>query len=105
MSPPAPTSNSGTEFAIFAGGCFWGVEHLLLRHYGPKSASKGVLETKCGYIGGKAEYANPVYKVVKSGVTDHAEAVRVVFDPEKVSYEKLVGEYTFLFVKPRGEVY
>ncbi|TCD67493.1 Peptide-methionine (S)-S-oxide reductase [Steccherinum ochraceum] len=89
MSPPAPTTGT-VEVAIFAGGCFWGVEHLFLRHYGPKSTSQGVLETKCGYIGGKAEHANPVYKVVKSGVTDHAEAVRIVFNPEKVSYEKLV---------------
>jgi len=84
------STSSTIEIATFAGGCFWGVEHIFLRHYGPKSENKGILKTTAGYTGGKADYANPEYKVVKTGVTGHAESVRIEFDPAKVGYAELV---------------
>ena len=68
------------ETAIFAGGCFWGVEHFLARE-------EGVLETSVGYIGGHKE--NPTYQEVCSKTTGHAEAVEVKYDASKTSFEKL----------------
>lgn len=66
--------------AIYAGGCFWGVEHLMQQQ-------KGVLTVVSGYIGGHVE--NPTYQEVKAQGTGHAEAVLVTYDPSQVSYEEL----------------
>ncbi|HLS28971.1 MAG TPA: bifunctional methionine sulfoxide reductase B/A protein [Opitutales bacterium] len=76
---PAAQSQK-TETAIFASGCFWGTEYFLKK-------AEGVLSVESGYIGGTTE--NPSYEEVCSGKTGHAEAVRVVFNPDKVSFEEL----------------
>lgn len=70
-----------TQTAYFAGGCFWGVEDRFQQ-------VPGVIDAASGYMGGKTE--KPTYKQVCAGGTGHAEAVRVTFDPERVSYEQLL---------------
>jgi peptide-methionine (S)-S-oxide reductase len=78
-----------SELATFAAGCFWGVEHIFLKHY-PPAQNKGILKTTVGYTGGKPDIKDPDYKSVCSGETDHAEAVKIEFDPTVVSYAELV---------------
>ena len=70
-----------TDLAIFAAGCFWGIEEKLL-------STKGVIDTEVGYIGGITE--NPTYYDVCRGDTEHAEAVRIKFDKKQISYKELV---------------
>lgn len=75
------SQDSKTEIAILAGGCFWGMEEIIRN-------IPGVLDTEVGYTGGKA--SNATYEHVKSGKTGHAEAVKVVFDPRRVTFETLL---------------
>src|SRR5688500_14489848 len=81
--PPAPRP-AATATAVFAGGCFWCTEsdfdHI-----------PGVLETLSGYTGGRL--ANPTYEQVSAGGTGHYEAVRVVYDPRRVSFATLVERF------------
>ncbi len=78
MEPPWP---AGSEVATFAMGCFWGAEKLFWQ-------VPGVISTQVGYTAGHT--ANPTYREVCSGMTGHTEAVRVVYDPKKVSYGELL---------------
>ncbi len=78
LEPPFP---EGMQLALFGMGCFWGAERKLWQ-------TPGVFSTSVGYAGGYTK--NPTYEEVCSGRTGHAEVVRVVFDPAKVSYEDLL---------------
>ncbi|HEX9190009.1 MAG TPA: peptide-methionine (S)-S-oxide reductase MsrA [Vicinamibacteria bacterium] len=78
LEPPFP---AGTELALFGLGCFWGAERKFW-------LAPGVVSTSVGYAGGSTP--NPTYEEVCSGRTGHAEVVRVVFDPARVSYEDLL---------------
>lgn len=75
------TTQAAEETAVFAGGCFWGVE-AVFEHV------KGVNSVVSGYSGGTKETAN--YETVSSGRTDHAESVMIKFDPTKISYQQLL---------------
>jgi peptide-methionine (S)-S-oxide reductase len=77
----APVVPPGHAVATFAGGCFWCMEP-------PYDALPGVVSTTSGYMGGRT--VKPTYEQVSSGTSGHAEVLQVVFDPKKVSYEKLL---------------
>jgi peptide methionine sulfoxide reductase msrA/msrB len=78
--PTRPKKVAAADTGIFAGGCFWGVEYYM--HTIP-----GVISTETGYIGGHLK--NPTYRDVCSLTTGYAEAVRVIFNPAKTSYEEV----------------
>ena len=87
MSAPAKVALAqpgGSAKATFAGGCFWCVEADF-------DKVPGVISTTSGYIGGSV--ANPSYEQVSAKTTGHAEAVEIVFDPAKVSYEQLLEKF------------
>lgn len=78
---PANLQSGRYGTAIFAGGCFWGVEYFLQK-------APGVVSVTSGYTGGHVK--NPSYQAVCTGTTGHAEAVKIIYDPDKTSYDKLV---------------
>jgi len=73
-----------TETAYFAGGCFWGIEHYFQQ-------GAGVIDAESGYMQGKTK--NPTYKEVCTNTTGHAETVKVVFDPKRISYRQLLEAF------------
>jgi peptide-methionine (S)-S-oxide reductase len=91
-NPPIPppstdvslASKPGKEKAVFAGGCFWGVQSVFQR-------VKGVLSTTAGYSGGSAQTAT--YKQVVTETTGHAESVEVIYDPSRITYGQLLRIY------------
>jgi peptide methionine sulfoxide reductase msrA/msrB len=88
---PSAATTPTPEVAILAGGCFWGMEDLL-------RAIPGVLDTEVGYSGGTT--ADPTYPVVKSGATGHAESVRIVFDPSRLTFADLLENWFFRMHDP-----
>jgi peptide-methionine (S)-S-oxide reductase len=87
---PAPSTDAslgkqtGKETAVFAGGCFWGVQSVFQR-------VKGVISTTAGYSGGSAKTAT--YQQVVTETTGHAESVEVIYDPSKITYGQLLRIY------------
>jgi peptide-methionine (S)-S-oxide reductase len=75
---------SAQQTAVFAGGCFWGVQAVFQR-------VKGVISATSGYAGGTADTAE--YETVSSGTTNHAESVKIIYDPAKITYGQLLKIY------------
>jgi peptide-methionine (S)-S-oxide reductase len=84
LGVPRPAAAAPTETAIFAGGCFWGMEAVF-------ESLRGVKEAMPGYTGGTGDTAH--YEMVSTGTTGHAESVRVTFDPTVISYQQLLEVY------------
>ena len=81
---PAPPRDRNLKVATFSGGCFWCME-------APFDKLEGVVSTTSGYTGGRT--VGPSYEEVSSGTTGHAESVRIVFDPARVTYRKLLDVF------------
>jgi methionine-S-sulfoxide reductase len=84
QSAGAPGTDVSSETAYFAGGCFWGIEHYFQQ--GP-----GVIDAVAGYMQGHVD--RPTYKQVCNGRTGHAESVKVVFDPRRITYRRLLEAF------------
>lgn len=95
VNAPAPAriakEAKGLKTAIFAGGCFWGVEGVF-------SHVKGVTSAVSGYHGGNA--ASAKYDIITSGATDHAESVKITYDPAVVRYDQLLRIYFSVVADP-----
>jgi peptide-methionine (S)-S-oxide reductase len=93
-SPAAASSTqsvAGEQDAVLAGGCFWGVDGVF-KHV------KGVISVTSGYSGGSASTAQ--YETVSTGTTGHAESVKIVYDPSKISYQQLLEVFFFVAHDP-----
>jgi methionine-S-sulfoxide reductase len=77
----AQSSETKPQKALLAGGCFWGMEQLF-------RDLDGVISTDVGYSGG--DVANPTYELISTGLTNHAESIEITFNPQKISYEKIL---------------
>jgi len=88
---PAPSTASGQQTAVLAGGCFWGVD-AVFKHV------KGVTKVVSGYSGGNESTAE--YETVSTGTTGHAESVKITFDPSQVSYADLLRIYFSVATDP-----
>ncbi len=93
---PPPTTDvkadgTGLKTAVIAGGCFWGVQ-------GVYQHINGVAQAVAGYAGGKQ--ANPNYELVSTGTTGHAESVKITYDPQKISYGKILQIYFSVVADP-----
>lgn len=84
LSAGAVPPKASVDTAVFAGGCFWGIEGVF-------EHTRGVVSATAGYAGGHT--VSPSYEQVSSGETGHAEAVRVVYDPAQVSYGQLLAVF------------
>jgi len=84
LSAGAVSPKASVDTAVFAGGCFWGIEGVF-------EHTRGVISATAGYAGGHT--ASPSYEEVSSGETGHAEAVRVVYDPAQVTYGQLLAVF------------
>ncbi|WP_279350975.1 peptide-methionine (S)-S-oxide reductase MsrA [Erythrobacter litoralis] len=91
MAQRTADEGNGLKTAIFAGGCFWGVEAVF-------SHTKGVTSAVSGYHGDTERSAK--YDIVSSGVTDHAEAVKVTYDPSVIRYDQLLRIYFSVITDP-----
>lgn len=78
------TAMAATEVSYLAGGCFWGMEDLIRK-------IPGVTDVEVGYMGGDTK--NATYNIVKTGTTNHAETVKITFDPKKLSFEDLLVHF------------
>lgn len=87
----ATEPKAGEQVAVFAGGCFWGIE-AVFEHV------RGVKDVSVGYSGGDAKTAS--YELVSSGRTGHAEAVRIIYDPAQVSYDQLLKVFFYVAHDP-----
>ena len=81
---PLPVPAAGQQVAIFAGGCFWSMQKAF-------DGVPGVVNTTAGYSGGTKD--KPTYEEVETGQTGYAESVQLIYDPARISYEKLLDIY------------
>jgi methionine-S-sulfoxide reductase len=86
VTSTARADDAPREVAILAGGCFWGMEQVM-------RGAPGIIDMEVGYAGGAS--SDVTYEQVSTGTTGHAEAVRVVFDPTRLSYEDLLAHWYF----------